>query len=105
MFNELGGEERVLIEVYAPKMIFSDDRRFLTNYASLSIGHPFDRETYLSCNILFSDRNKLEIEKNYEQQIHLLELIKKDISNTPKQIGIIPTFFTTNSKEKNRLLF
>lgn len=105
LLNELGGKEKVFIEVYTPKNIFSDDRLILTNYANINIGHPYDRDTYLNCNIFFSDTDEAAIRNNYSQQIKQYDLVKKEVQGTPEKIGLIKTIFTTDRSERNRLLF
>ncbi len=103
--QQLGGPEKVFIEVYAPTSISFDDRIILTNYANINIGHPYDRDTYLNCVINFSDIDENKIRDNYSEYNKRCNMIKKDITKTPDKNGFIINIFKTSQDDKNRLLF
>jgi hypothetical protein len=102
--DKCGGPDKIFIEVYTPENIFSDDRIILTNYANINIGHPYDRDSYLNCNIFFSDINEETIKRNYEELLELCNLVRKQVETTPKTHGLIKTIIKTNDCEKSRLL-
>ncbi|HEX5154202.1 MAG TPA: hypothetical protein VFW07_22295 [Parafilimonas sp.] len=102
----LGGNENLFMESYIDSSkIFSSDRLFITNYAYINIGHPFDRETCLNSTIFFSGNNQESIKENFDEQMKKIELIRDSIKKIPKTIGTIKTVLKTNEVDANRLLY
>ncbi len=94
ILQELGGPEKILIEVYTSTTMHFDDRIILTNYANINIGHPYDRDTYLNCVIFFADTDEINIRNNYSEYLKLHNLIKNNIQKN---------IFRTAENETNRL--
>ncbi len=55
------------------------DRYILTNYAIINIGHPFDRDTNISCNFFPSQNNLEDLSTSYNNIQNKISLIKKVI--------------------------
>ncbi len=80
---------KISLHIYAPRNIEEADRYLITNYATLSIGHPGDRETNVSCSFYPSNNNKDAIKSAYNTWINKLRLAKDLINDTPDNYGLI----------------
>jgi hypothetical protein len=63
------------------------DRYLITNYALISVGHPFDRDSNISSNFFPSNNDENLVIQSYKTRIKKLEFIKKIITKTPKEIS------------------
>lgn len=80
-FNEIS------LHIYFSKALndSESDRYLITNYALISIGHPFDRESNISSNFFPSNQDENLVVQAYNARIKKLELINKIIEKTPKK--------------------
>ncbi|SDA96000.1 hypothetical protein SAMN03080617_04162 [Algoriphagus alkaliphilus] len=95
--------DKISLHVFAPKElkeIETSDRFILTNYALVSIPHPFDRPTTISCNFFPSQpedyssdvderTNSNPIIEGYRTWKSKLNLAKRVISRTPLALGTV----------------
>jgi hypothetical protein len=110
--------DKVSLQIIAPKIldeVESSDRFILTNYAMISIPHPFDRPTTISCNFypshqedfgpdrLTETKNKIVIEgyKTWEAKI---DLAKAVIKKTPKnKIGTVKHVWKEENEPEHKI--
>lgn len=77
------------LSVYAPGAINQENDRYLiTNYAVFSVGHPFDRNTNVSCNFYPSNNSINDIKNSYNIWKEKVSLALDIINKTPKSIGL-----------------
>jgi hypothetical protein len=95
--------DRISLHVFAPgllKDITTSDRYILTNYALISIPHPFDRPTTISCNFFPSqvENHSIDLEDNTTNKAIIeafrtwqskIELAKKIVIGTPLNLGTV----------------
>lgn len=88
----------ISLHIYAPYRSITD-RHFITNYALYSIGHPFDRDSYISGNFYPSSDTKENVKRNYKE-LHekILEAIEI-INNTPDKVGLINCVWKTDQTQ------
>ena len=63
------------------------DRYFVTNYSTISIGHPFDRKTNISCNFYPSNNSIEGIISSYSIWKEKIIFAKKRIESAPEKSG------------------
>ncbi|MDP1765126.1 MAG: hypothetical protein Q8L07_14695 [Sediminibacterium sp.] len=81
------GSDKISLHLYAPRKLngIGDDRYLVTNYSVITVGHPFDRGSYISCNFYPSHDNKEAIKTGYKTWRTKIEFTKKIIKDHPKK--------------------
>jgi hypothetical protein len=103
LLDSLGGKDKFFIEVYAPRSLSDADRYILTNYSTISIGHPFDRMTSISSNCFISQDSTEKIKASFRMWKSKIDFVKKVIKDTPNSYGGIESVHKTEDAV-NRLL-
>lgn len=80
----LGGSEKVSFKLIAAraKTLKESDRYILSNYLSVSVGHPFDRNTILSSSSIISQDSRERLEEAFKTWHAKLQLAKFVVANT-----------------------
>jgi hypothetical protein len=76
------------LHIYAPKYLKEADRIFLTNYSIFSFGHPFDRNTHVSCSFFPSCESSALIIESFSSRVKKLDFAKNTIDSTPEKYGM-----------------
>ncbi len=85
------------LHVYAPGTINQENDRYLiTNYAVFSVGHPFDRNTNVSCNFYPSNNSINDIKNSFHIWREKIELALDIINKTPKTIGLYKSIWKSD---------
>ena len=76
-------QESVSLHLYAKEYISEKDRYFITNYSTITIGHPLDRKSNVNCNFYPSNISSQSIKSSYNYWKNKIDLAKKLINETP----------------------
>lgn len=101
-FNEIIKEledYKVSLHVYAPKKLDIPDRYLLTNYATITIGHPFDRDTHISSCFYPSNYSKELNKIYYNSWYKMLKKAHEVIRETPQKFGLIEAIWKNDDKK------
>lgn len=89
---------KLSLHIYAPISLNQvTDRYLITNYSILSIGHPFDRDTNVSCNFFPSNNSTDAIKSSYKLWREKVHLAFDVIKNTPESMGFIQTIWKSDN--------
>jgi hypothetical protein len=90
-------QNKLSLHIYAPSRLNQEsDRYLITNYSIFSIGHPFDRDTNVSCGFYPSNESKDDIKASYKLWSEKVQLALDVIKNTPKSMGLIQTIWKSD---------
>ena len=78
---------KLSLHLYAPMKLNESDRYFITNYSVITIGHPLDRNSNISCNFYLSHDNEAQIKSGFKFWKTKIEFVQNIIKETPKKIG------------------
>lgn len=105
-YNEIlsAFNERISLHIYAPMNFKNSAERYLiTNYATLIIHHPFDRDTDISCSFFPSNNDKEMIKTSFLTWINKLTQANQIINGTREKIGNIQCIW--KSDEEHHSIF
>ncbi|WP_416439677.1 hypothetical protein [Phnomibacter sp. MR] len=85
----LGGSEKLSFKLIATNRLPESDRYILSNYLSISVGHPWDRNSVLSSSSIISQDSKENLEKAFSIWKSKLQLAK-EIAATTRPIPNVP---------------
>lgn len=89
---------KISLHIYAPRHIQeTTDRYLITNYGVFAIGHPFDRQTDISCNFYPSNNTKEAIKSSYKTWLSKINLAKDLINKTPNNYGLIVSVWQSDN--------
>jgi hypothetical protein len=89
----------ISLHVYAPTSLKENyDRYLITNYAVLTVGHPFDRPTYISSNFFPSNGNSELIKNSFNYLREKIHSILEVINTTPKMIGLVQLVWKSDNE-------
>ena len=75
--------ENVSLHLYAKEYVSEKDRYFITNYSTITIGHPLDRKSNISSNFYPSNINSQSIKSSYNYWKTKIDLARRLINDTP----------------------
>lgn len=81
------GHNKLSLHIYAPNRLNESDRYFITNYSVITVGHPLDRNSNISCNFYPSHENESGIKSGYKLWKSKIDFAINVIKGTPPKIG------------------
>lgn len=88
--------KRISLHVYTARKLNENDRYLLTNYATVTVGHPFDRNTNISCSFYPSVTDKNEVKEAFRTWSSKLIMAKNLIKNTPETFGLVQAIWRSD---------
>jgi hypothetical protein len=82
LLDALGGSEHISFKLIAPQHMQEGDRYILSNYLSITIGHPYDRASVLSSSCIISQEAKEKLQEAYKTWYMKLQLAKQITAHT-----------------------
>jgi hypothetical protein len=93
--------DKISLHIYLSNNLkdIESDRYFLTNYAIINVGHPFDRDTNISCSFFPSQSNIEDVTTSYQNIQNKLKLIKNVIAKVDPQFMSYKTIWKSDDIE------
>jgi hypothetical protein len=82
-------KDKISLHIYLSNNLkdIESDRYILTNYAIINIGHPFDRNTNISCSFFPSQNNIEDVTTSFKDIQYKISIIKKVVSKIEPKFG------------------
>ncbi len=100
LLDALGGTDKVSFKLIAPHKMQESDRYILSNYLSITVGHPYDRESVLSSSCIISQDGKDKLQEAYKTWYRKLKLASKIVDQTVAIASHSFVFETDNSPHR-----
>jgi hypothetical protein len=87
---------RISLHIYTPRNLSENDRYLLTNYATVTVGHPFDRNTNISCSFYPSGTSSNDVNEAFKTWSRILKRAEELKKNTPPRFGLVQAIWRSD---------